>query len=90
VRLAGSPASLLALGRNRHHWQVFVTEARAVSIAVLFLVGESDPIAGVEDTYEVSSHVRNTRTVVLAGIGHAAHIEAPAEVARAIHGFWDE
>jgi pimeloyl-ACP methyl ester carboxylesterase len=89
-RLAGSPASLRALWRNRHHWQTFVREAADVSTTVLFVVGADDPIAGCEDTADVAGFLPHTSKVCLPTVGHAAPVEAPDEVVGSIRAFLDE
>ena len=56
-----------------------------VAVPVTLVVGERDSkFRAVAD--EMAGRLRDARVVVVPGAGHAVHLEAPVEVARAIVG----
>lgn len=58
-----------------------------LQIPVLVLWGEKDPVIALEDLKRTSSAIKNSKLVVLDGIGHCAPIEAPDILAEHLVSF---
>lgn len=61
--------------------------AGGVTAPTLLVAGEHDGIAPPAEQHRLVARFPDARLVVVAGTGHLAHYEAPAEVAVAITGF---
>ena len=81
---AGTTETLLALRDNRHHWPEFAGYASEVQVPVRFVAGDRDPMTTIRDTRQMVAMLPNAAVEVLAGVGHAAPIEATSPVVRAI------
>jgi magnesium chelatase accessory protein len=58
-----------------------------LDLPALLLVGEADGTVPPSEAERVQAKVRNARLVRLAGLGHLAHEESPAEILRHVAGF---
>jgi 3-oxoadipate enol-lactonase len=65
----------------------FRPELADITAPTLVVAGGVDPQHPPEDSREVVEGIRDSSYVELAGIGHSASIEAPAEVSDAVGGF---
>lgn len=81
---AGRLETLVSLWKNRHHWHEFVREAAAVTSPTTFVVGEVDPMATAHEAELMARMFPSAEVEVLPGIGHAAPLEAPRELAEMI------
>jgi pimeloyl-ACP methyl ester carboxylesterase len=83
---AGKTETLLSLRDNRHHWNEFAGYAGQVTVPVVFVLGDRDPMTTEDDTRTMAVMLPNARIEVLHGVGHAAPLEAPEQVLQAIVG----
>jgi pimeloyl-ACP methyl ester carboxylesterase len=63
---------------------------RQVSAPTLVIGGLSDRLVDVRVSPQVARHIRDSRLLMLPGVGHVAQIEDPHTVARAVLAFLDE
>jgi pimeloyl-ACP methyl ester carboxylesterase len=61
-----------------------------IAARTLLIAGDSDRIVPPRLTAEIAVQIRDCRQILLAGVGHATCLQAPAEVAQAIVRFIDD
>jgi pimeloyl-ACP methyl ester carboxylesterase len=78
----GRPWVAIGLWRNRHHWPRFVQSLRSNASPLIFLWGDSDPVATGTDTYKLAAMVgADYETVrVVKGAGHSIPLENPDSI----------
>jgi pimeloyl-ACP methyl ester carboxylesterase len=64
--------------------------AARVQAPTLVIGGDRDRLVDVRVAPQAARHIRDSRLVILPGVGHVAQMEAPVQVARAIVGMLDE
>ena len=104
IAAPGAPADVVAeiaanMGRARPAGYrtvagiVASTDARpwlaAVKIPALVLCGAADGVVGVQLAESIATDLPNARFAVIAGAGHAPHVEQPAAFGRAVGAFLD-
>jgi len=85
-RLVRSPRHVAGVIEMMAHWDLapLARELRLLRVPLLQVVGSSDCTVPPEQATEVAAQVAGARTVMLEGLGHLAHEEDPARVAREI------
>lgn len=58
-----------------------------LQLPVLLIAGEKDPITSLSKQQHLHSRINGAKLVVIKGVGHLTHYEAPDQVAKAIHTF---
>jgi pimeloyl-ACP methyl ester carboxylesterase len=81
---AGKVETVIGLWENRHHWPEFEQSASSIYAHVRLIVGDQDPMTTVADTEVMADLLPDATIEVLVGIGHAAPLEAAADVVAAI------
>ncbi|MDM0066874.1 alpha/beta hydrolase [Variovorax sp. J31P207] len=61
----------------------------AIQAPTLLIAGDSDQVVPARLTFALAGLIPHSRTALLAGVGHATCIQAPAEVAQALIHFID-
>jgi magnesium chelatase accessory protein len=86
VRLVSNPNHLAGTLRMMGHWDLrsFDRELSRLTTPLALLVGESDLTVPPHQALQVSRLVANAAVYRLSGLGHLAHEEQPALVAREI------
>ena len=72
--------------RHRERWVAAMTEYER---PLRLIDGLDDPISGAHMLGRFKEVVLNAESVGIAGVGHYPHNEAPKEVLKAAHEFWD-
>jgi len=82
----GEPRAMQTLWYNRHHWQEFGRYSDEIKSRCLFLAGDRDPIAGVNDTEHMAALLQKAqvKTETMKGVGHAGPVEDPEYVSARI------
>jgi magnesium chelatase accessory protein len=85
-RLVRSPQHVAGVIDMMAHWDLapLARDLRLLRVPLLQVVGSKDGTVSPRQAHEVAARVAGARTVVLDGLGHLAHEEDPARVARAI------
>jgi pimeloyl-ACP methyl ester carboxylesterase len=65
-------------------------QAAAIRVPTLVIGGTADRLVDVRVPAQVARTVRDSRFMMLQGVGHVAQMEVPRTVARALLGFLDE
>jgi 2-succinyl-6-hydroxy-2,4-cyclohexadiene-1-carboxylate synthase len=81
---SGLASSLRLAGTGTQAW--LGDEIKQLSMPVLLLAGERDE-KFVNEAEAMAKEIPNARCLVISGAGHAAHVEQPDAVARAILHF---
>ncbi|EDK72340.1 alpha/beta hydrolase fold, partial [candidate division TM7 genomosp. GTL1] len=62
-------------------------KAEKISVPTLLIAGDQDEIAPLKDQYELKHAIKDSQLVIVPGVGHLIHYEAPISAAEAIKSF---
>jgi pimeloyl-ACP methyl ester carboxylesterase len=64
-----------------------VEKAEKITVPTLLIAGEKDDIAPLKTQYEMHHKLRDSQLVIIPGVGHLIHYEAPISATEAITNF---
>jgi magnesium chelatase accessory protein len=85
ARLIARPGHVAGALRMMSRWDLDIDLA-ALDVPVTLIVGDKDGMVPPEEGERLAARLPNARVVMLPGLGHLAHEEEPALVARLLEG----